>query len=352
MRRRQRRSQFGFTLIELLVVIAIIAILIALLLPAVQQAREAARRSQCRNNLKQLGLALHNYHDTFSEFPRAVYGAQKCAGSGTAVSGSGWGTEWAGHSVHWNLLPYIDQGALYNQLDQDAGYGWTCAQTSPTTHNDVLVRTKIASLNCPSDIPWTANNSASTNYVFSTGPNLGWDGGGHPVGMFNMRISKGVRDILDGTSNTIAASEINHGSGTTYTHGQDFIRCGNASGLNAEKPLMGQVSTYSSACYAGGSPSSYVNSSGVPWASPTFYRTLFNTISPPNPVYHSANACVASGGCGGGDGQGFYPARSRHTGGATTLFGDGAVRFISDNTDWNLYQGLGTASGSEILGEF
>src|SRR5262245_42410440 len=108
----RRRRASAFTLIELLVVIAIIAVLVALLLPAVQQAREAARRSQCKNNLKQFGLALHNYHEAFSTFPMA----ETNPSNGPACNG-GPGAGWCGFSVHVMLLPYLDQGPLYNQIN-------------------------------------------------------------------------------------------------------------------------------------------------------------------------------------------------------------------------------------------
>src|SRR5688572_16336833 len=117
---RQRKR--GFTLIELLVVIAIIAILIALLLPAVQQAREAARRTQCKNHLKQFGLAIHNYHDTHRAFPRLTSGSQ----------GTGFGTEWRGFSAHVMLLPYIDQAPLYNQID----FQWHAETDTAATPTD------------------------------------------------------------------------------------------------------------------------------------------------------------------------------------------------------------------------
>ncbi|MCB1129315.1 MAG: DUF1559 domain-containing protein, partial [Verrucomicrobiae bacterium] len=121
----------GFTLIELLVVIAIIAILIALLLPAVQQAREAARRTECKNKLKQLGLALHNYHDTFRAFPAAFY-------RGTTTSpGWGWGTM---------ILPYIDQAPLYNQ--------WVMTVSYDNGQNQTARRTKLAAYKCPSDLAY------------------------------------------------------------------------------------------------------------------------------------------------------------------------------------------------------
>src|SRR5262245_16035146 len=129
------RSRKGFTLIELLVVIAIIAVLIALLLPAVQQAREAARRSQCKNNLKQIGLGLHNYHDTFGVFAPGFI-------SSTSNSTTGIGTGWASSAF---ILPYIDQAPLYNQLN-------TLTPINPSDATQLgLIRTVIGVYQCPSD---------------------------------------------------------------------------------------------------------------------------------------------------------------------------------------------------------
>jgi len=190
----------------------------------------------------------------------------------------------------------------------------------------------------------------TNNYVWSTGPNLGWDAtAGNDVGMFSRRFSKGVRDVTDGTSNTIAASELIKGdaNANVYTFGADFVKSQpQPAGYNAVKPTQAQLLAYSAQC-AGGT-GTHVSDTGRNWASPMMYDTLFNTVAPPNPPYHSCHA-----GTGGrGDGNGVFPARSRHTGGAHHLMGDGAVRFISDNIDINVYQSLGTTRGNETVGDF
>jgi prepilin-type N-terminal cleavage/methylation domain-containing protein len=148
--KRQARRRSGFTLIELLVVIAIIAILIALLLPAVQQAREAARRSQCKNNLKQLGLALHNYHDVYNAFPQGH--AQIQARIPVA--------SYEGRGLWVAILPYIEQTALYNLYNFDA-HG--LAQVP------AVLNSKIPAFICPSDRAWTASNYGGVNYGGSVG---------------------------------------------------------------------------------------------------------------------------------------------------------------------------------------
>lgn len=167
---RQDSTKRGFTLIELLVVIAIIAILIALLLPAVQQAREAARRSQCKNNLKQFGVAMHNYHDAYKAFQRANY-------SSVTTSTTGW----QGFAGHVMLLPFLDRTPLYKQIDFKQAF-WGGA-------NATLKATKLPQFLCPSDSGWqfgTYGNDGGTdgggnNYFVSGGPSLlmlGVTGGG------------------------------------------------------------------------------------------------------------------------------------------------------------------------------
>uniref|UniRef100_A0A7C2PFV5 DUF1559 domain-containing protein n=1 Tax=Schlesneria paludicola TaxID=360056 RepID=A0A7C2PFV5_9PLAN len=339
----------GFTLIELLVVIAIIAILIALLLPAVQQAREAARRTQCRNHLKQLGLALHNYHDNYQYFPQGVTGVYQSRTT-TGATGPGVGTEWRGHSVHWMLLPYIDQAPLYSQFNQN--YGWDdLISSGGKSDNDVFNKVKITPYLCPSDRLMAGTTQGQNNYVMSTGPTTGWTAtAAESVGIFSRRVSRGIRDITDGTSNTIAASEIIKGdnNNAVYELGPDLVRgIPFPSPYNRVKPTQAQLQAYSSACSAG--TANHHSWAGLTWAGPMMNYTLFTTVAPPNPPLHTCFTCA---GCGAGDGEGMFPARSRHTGGAHHLLGDGAVRFISDNTDLSLYQNLGTIGGNETVGDF
>jgi len=193
------QQQRGFTLIELLVVIAIIAILVALLLPAVQQAREAARRSQCKNNLKQFGLALHNYHDVHSTFPMGVT---------YDTSFAAW-WEWSGVGWGARVLPFIDQAPLFNQIRFDV--------KSPA-NDGVNASVKSAVLpvfRCPSDPGRApANSHGPTSYVICSGSNANsaaWGGGstgannGRSVLFGNSKTN--FRDITDGTSNTMVISE-------------------------------------------------------------------------------------------------------------------------------------------------
>ncbi|HWL10239.1 MAG TPA: DUF1559 domain-containing protein [Planctomicrobium sp.] len=223
-----RRERFGFTLIELLVVIAIIAILVALLLPAVQQAREAARRSQCKNNLKQIGLALHNYHDTHQIFPCGFVNFPSNAMTNTR--GWGWGAL---------ILPYLDQSVLFQQLqvntiriDQVEG-GTYPANGSP------LTQTAISVYRCPSDTGPRINsdrgNHGTSNYsgVFGNSTPSGRDPDGTAYaaayscghdwrrgdGMFFANSNIRMRDLVDGTSNVLAIGERAFGQIGTRTFG-------------------------------------------------------------------------------------------------------------------------------------
>jgi prepilin-type N-terminal cleavage/methylation domain-containing protein len=326
----------GFTLIELLVVIAIIAILIALLLPAVQQAREAARRTQCKNNLKQIGLAMHNYHDVFTSFPQLVHGIKKPADGA-------WGREWGGLSVHTMFLPYIDQAPLFAQVSNQVYW-----HEEP---NRELFRTKITPFMCPSD-PKPGNvRDGFNNYGASTGPNFGWEANQtRAVGYFHRRVTQKMRDITDGTSNSIAFAEMTTGdndNGTYVIERGDFARAQALTGINPVKPTRAQMEAYGAMCDAGGG--NHVSDRGLSWGNPMMSGTGVNTIVTPNWKHANGHEC---GGCGSGDARGVWASRSRHTGGSQHLLGDGGVRFISENVDFDLYQSLGSVNMGETVGEY
>ncbi|MBX3436505.1 MAG: DUF1559 domain-containing protein, partial [Planctomycetaceae bacterium] len=221
----------GFTLIELLVVIAIIAILIALLLPAVQQAREAARRTQCKNNLKQFTLAIHNYHDVFTRFPGGTTGSG-CRSSSdcpTATTGR------SRVSAFVDLLPYYEQGNYYEQ--------YASAPSAPWSENPYW-SVQIAMLRCPSDANKRndgSGNEAMTNYNFCSGDgsrlmcSVDEFGDGRNCrnarGMFSQQSYRQMRDVSDGLSNTIAMSE--H---ATPVGDRDRGRIANTGGAPSDSP--------------------------------------------------------------------------------------------------------------------
>jgi prepilin-type N-terminal cleavage/methylation domain-containing protein len=325
---RQRRT--GFTLIELLVVIAIIAILIALLLPAVQQAREAARRTQCKNNMKQLGLALHNYHDVYSFFPSNHW----LNPWGTGLINSTKGSPFVG------LLPFFDQAPLFNALNFNFEY--------PTYLGAQLIAGKIAGtidlpmLRCPSD-DYRPIGDPSFFATTSYAPSLGSQSkaGASPgcpqweISPLNNPVSSAtwgwslrtdeisgmfgyyptgirIRDTTDGTSNVIGIGEVRTG-------------CGGG--------------TFSSGGWG------WMDSHGFEFT--TLVPINFQTCPGEGP------GVLTGGGCNAADntvtGFGF---KSRHSGGAHFLLMDGAVRFVSENIDFRNYNRLGDRRDAEVLGEF
>ena len=339
----------AFTLIELLVVIAIIAVLIALLLPAVQQARESARRTQCRNNLKQFGLAMHNYESTNRCFQRANY-------SSVTTSTTGW----QGFAGHVMLLPYADQAPLYNQIDFTQPF-WGGA-------NFTLKAKVLPAFLCPSDSGWTYgtygndgnSGGGGSNYCVSGGPSLlmvgvtGGSVGGSPgtpiavadqIGVCNLFRNIAIRDLTDGTSNTIAASEliIGDGDSTKFTLG-DVIQGATITFPNTFA-TRDQLAAFSASC----NPKTHYGITGKNWINGMPGQTFFNTLNPPN----SLNVdCMECGGCAWYDGRGVINARSRHTGGVHCLLADGSVRFISNNVDINTWQRLGAIADGNPVGEF
>ncbi len=365
---RRIRVQTGFTLIELLVVIAIIAILVALLLPAVQQAREAARRSQCKNNFKQLGLALHNYHDTFGCFPYARGGTGHPDG-GTIQAADNNVNRASGFI---GLLPYIDQGALYNQISGPltiGGVSYPAFGPRPGTGNEAYTpfMQDIPVLTCPTSQQINTNKlGGQTNYGFSWGDNNRQITGSETVsarvsvrsnrrGMFGFQATRRFRDIDDGTSNTIAMGEM-----ATSNDPSDILG-GIASSRGTSPAYDNSITCFLEGNRGSGklTAGSNRNWRGNGWANGVAVYTGINTILPPN-----SPACMQSS---NDHSNGQVPASSWHVGGVHVLMGDGAVRFISENistgnlslkdvtsgtSPFGAWGALGSISGSEVVSEF
>jgi len=343
----------GFTLIELLVVIAIIAVLIALLLPAVQAAREAARRAQCVNNLKQVGLAMHNYHQGIGCFPMGATIApvnspgDAGGGGGGDTAGGGW-SAWSAHAL---MLPYMEQTAIYNSIN----FSWSCEQYNSVgwSINSTAYYTKINSFLCPSD--GNAGKSNICSYAGSMGTTT-INYGEQSTGLFTYHKSYGVSDCTDGTSNTIAFAEqlVGDEIGTALKRGNSTGNAGGGGGkagnlLDATGQLAG-IKADMAQCdgwfrAAGGQ----TNNRGGHWATGILGTTMLNTVIPPNGGGQTLWGACRMDCCVNGQHAHYTNSTSNHSGGVNVALGDGSVRFIKDSISFQTWWAIGTRSLGEVV---
>jgi len=332
----------AFTLVELLVVIAIIGILIALLLPAVQAAREAARRAQCTNQLKQLGIALHNYHDTYKSFVPRKQGPSTSSGRLAGFVG---------------LLPFIEQSAMYDQIKAgDATYpAWGPTPWSAWTPWEEAPKTLV----CPS--AGNENLTYAVNYCFSVGDTISNNRDATTVrGLFGSRDGVRMAEITDGTSNTVAMSE--HLIAQFDTGSRASVRVVEGTAKN-----IAGLTTNPNACRATANGDKYQDPSivkgrtGWRWTDGQIEKIGFTTVLPPN-----SPSCI-QGSDDNGDGVNtVMSANSYHPGGANVLRADGSVSFISEtidtgnlsaapvssgNSPYGVWGALGSKNGGEVVSE-
>ncbi len=344
----------GFTLVELLVVIAIIGVLVALLLPAVQAAREAARRTQCQNNMRQFGLALQNHHNSSNRFPAgflaynetpeglAAWPARRRLARETGEYITGTSVKLTHHSWIAQLLPYIEQSTMSDQIDWDNPANGAAPIVGNTNSNRDIRGIDLSLARCPSDGDAERQEEifAPTNYVASvgsTGCALPWgcksgandnDPGAKPNGVMYLASQVGMRQVSDGTSNTTAVSECLIGRPWVVRNSES----------RAENILAGETPNVDQNFTAKGRGSYWLYAaSNQDWS--------FTTRIPPNdPLTSNHEPEIWTM-------WGYFAARSNHPGGVHVAFLDGSARYINDSIDILTWRAMGSQDGGEVLGD-
>ncbi|MBY0588263.1 DUF1559 domain-containing protein [bacterium] len=332
-------KHLGFTLIELLVVIAIVGLLIALLLPALSMVRESARRMQCAANMKQLGVALLNYHATHDCFPPAVVVTANRSG----------GVVWHGWSIHYRLIPYFDQGSTFPAFNMDLPYS--------DSSNLSMRNVPFGFFLCPSDVNADSHrfdaNHVNTNYVFNRGDWYVWgglDSSIRPRGIVYPNSRTRLADVIDGTSNTVFVSEAK----------ARFAYVRNCRNI-AFQPVSAQPQPLPSdavdgiAGYTNCTSGEFKETEHGEMIDGAAHHSGFTTAWPPNKKTggrfasntYSDLDVVGIREQSGGPTFAAITARSAHSGGVNALFGDGSVRFIGNGIDGLAWRALGTIDGRE-----
>lgn len=374
-RPRERKNRFsGFTLVELLVVIAIIGVMVGLLLPAVQAAREAARRMSCSNNMKQLGLAVHNYHDTFNRLPFREGGTRGSMGVTSGIAGTTLQSNQSRASGFTMLLPFIEQTALYDQISQPLVHNGVTYPPFGDTPNDASVyppwSVDIPTFLCPSSPQnrLIANGHYGlAHYAFSAGDSPYFTTWVTPSTTENARMrlrgptgyrtyDRKFRDITDGLSNTIMLGENTSGIGGRAIRG-GVLRNQGTEVLDTPSTCLLRVDPNTREYIANPSLNR-----GQRWASGSCNYSSVNTILPPNSPSCSVSTTFNA--------PGQYPMASFHPGGVHVGLSDASVRFVTESIDtgnlaalppdvtgitkspYGVWGALGSIAGGEVVGEF